>query len=68
VPVAFQIANAEALFSTNNTAFSGASGAAPTGSSAFAWGMPFFYGKQVFLSIWQQAGSLSGPWVAWVPI
>jgi hypothetical protein len=68
VSVAFQIANAEALFSTNNTAFSGAAGAAPAGSSAFAWGMPFFYGKQVFLSIWQQAGSLSGPWVAWAPI
>ncbi|NVO07212.1 MAG: DUF3443 family protein, partial [Rhodoferax sp.] len=65
VTVAFQLANAEALFSTNNTAFSGAAGAAPAGSVSFAWGMPFFYGKSVFLSIWQQAGALSGPWYAW---
>jgi hypothetical protein len=68
VSVDFQIANAEALFSTNNTAFSGAAGAAPAGSTSFAWGMPFFYGRQVYLSIWQQAGSLNGPWVAWAPI
>jgi hypothetical protein len=68
VTVDFQIANAEALFSTNNTAFSGAAGAAPAGSISFAWGMPFFYGRQVYMSIWQQAGSLSGPWYAWASI
>lgn len=68
VTVGFQIGNAEALFSTSNTAFQSLAGAAPTGSVAFAWGMPFFYGRQVYLSIWQQAGSLAGPWVAWTPI
>jgi hypothetical protein len=66
VGVQFQVANAEALFSTSNTAFSGASGAAPAGSTAFAWGMPFFYGKRVYMSIWDitTVGS-AGPWYAW---
>jgi hypothetical protein len=66
VGVQFQVANAEALFSTSNTAFSGASGAAPAGSTAFAWGMPFFYGKRVYMSIWDITtfGS-AGPWYAW---
>ena len=68
VTVNFQIGNVEALFSTNNTAFSDAAGAAPTGSASFAWGMPFFYGRNVYLSIWQQAGALSGPWYAWTPV
>jgi hypothetical protein len=63
--VAFQVGNAEALFSTQNTAFANAAGAAPPGSTTFAWGMPFFYGRQVYLSIWQQAGALDGPWYAW---
>jgi hypothetical protein len=66
--VTFQIGNVEALFSTNNTAFSDAAGSAPGGSSSFAWGMPFFYGRNVYLSIWQQAGSLNGPWYAWTPV
>jgi Protein of unknown function (DUF3443) len=66
--VAFQIGNAETLFSTNNTAFQSLAGAAPAGSTTFAWGMPFFYGRQVFLSIWQQAGSLDGPWYAWTAL
>ena len=68
VKVAFQIGNAEALFSTNNTAFNDAAGATPASSASFAWGMPFFYGRNVYLSIWQQAGALSGPWYAWTPV
>lgn len=68
VSVNFQIGNVEALFSTNNTAFSDSAGAAPTGSASFAWGMPFFYGRNVYLAIWQQAGALTGPWYAWTPV
>jgi hypothetical protein len=68
VAVNFQISNAEAQFSTNNTAFQSLAGAAPAASASFAWGMPFFYGRQVYLSIWQQAGSLDGPWVAWAAL
>jgi hypothetical protein len=66
VSVVFQVGNAEALFSTSNTAFGDAAGAAPTGSTSFAWGMPFFYGKRVYMSIWDITtfGS-AGPWYAW---
>ena len=74
VTVAFQIASYARLALTNNTAFSDLGGAVngsgPSNTyvadtKTFAWGMPFFYGKQVYLSIWQQPGSLNGPWVAW---
>jgi hypothetical protein len=69
VGVQFQVANAEALFSTSNTAFSGASGAAPAGSTAFAWGMPFFYGKKVYMSIWDITSfSSPAPWYAWTAL
>lgn len=75
VGVSFQIGNAEALFSTNNTAFQDAAGAPPVSANpkpgaalTFAWGMPFFYGRQVYLSIWQQAGAVNAPWYAWAPL
>jgi hypothetical protein len=76
VPVRFQVGNAEALFSTSNTAFSDLGGAPPAGpnsSSAFSWGMPFFYGRRVYMSIWDISCASSGtcppqpivPWYAW---
>jgi hypothetical protein len=76
VAVAFQIANYDRLSLTNNTAFSDLAGAVNgrgplntntyvADTKTFAWGMPFFYGKQVYLSIWQQPGSETGPWYAW---
>jgi hypothetical protein len=76
VSVQFQVGNAEALFSTSNSAFSNAAGAAPTGSTAFAWGMPFFYGRRVYLSIWDIACESSHscpvpamlPWYAWTAL
>jgi Protein of unknown function (DUF3443) len=78
VPVNFQIANALVLFGTSNTASSSLGGAVNSldpnaqlwvpNLTTFAWGMPFFYGKQVYLSIWQQAGSENGPWYAWAPL
>jgi hypothetical protein len=77
VTVTFQIANYARLSLTNNTAFSDLAGAVNgrdtvhntyvADTTTFAWGMPFFYGKQVTMSIWQQPGSLSGPWYAWQP-
>lgn len=63
VSVDFSIANANALFSTTNTAFAslgGSAGSANTG--AFVWGLPFFYGRAVYTSIWGQALSANGPW------
>ena len=74
ITLPFQIGNAEALFSTNNTAFSNAAGTAPKGATTFAWGMPFFYGKKVFMSIWDITVPLDNPlvypnsypaWYAW---
>lgn len=74
VTVPFQIGSADGLFSTFNTAFSDLAGAAPSGSTSFAWGMPFFYGKKVYMSIWDITVPLSLPladpqtnpaWYAW---
>lgn len=59
------IANADVLFGTSNTAFAnlgGAAGAANPG--AFVWGLPFFFGKQVYTAIWGQALAQNGPWFA----
>ena len=65
VSVQFNIGNADTLFTTTNTAFGDLAGAPPSTSSgapSFSWGLPFFYGRRVYLSIWQQAGAVSGPW------
>ena len=67
--VQFNVGNAEALFLTTNAAFGDLAGAPPSASStvapSFSWGLPFFYGRRVYLSIWQQAGAVNGPWYAW---
>jgi hypothetical protein len=68
VALRFQIGNAEALFSTSNTAFGSIAGTAPGGSTAFAWGMPFFYGRRVYMSIWDITGPVVAPWYAWTPL
>ncbi|MEY4736987.1 MAG: hypothetical protein RL302_1306 [Pseudomonadota bacterium] len=65
-PVSFTVDNAEAIFSTANTAFAGLAGAPSGAGSTFAWGLPFFYGRRVFLSIWRPSVSL--PWYAWETI
>lgn len=63
--VNFSIISADLLFATSNTAFAtlgGDAGAASPG--AFVWGLPFFFGRRVYSSIWGQALATSGPWVA----
>jgi hypothetical protein len=70
VTVQFGVGNADALFSTANTAFADLAGAAPAsltpGSTSFSWGLPFFYGRRVSLSIWDPASAdilfAGGPW------
>jgi hypothetical protein len=63
--VNFSITSTDVLFSTSNTAFGTLGGAAGSANpGAFVWGMPFFYGRRVFTSIWGQPLSLSGPWVS----
>jgi len=68
VTVGFQVGNAEALFTTQNTAFGELAGVPPA-ANTFAWGLPFFFGKKVFLSIWnpmsQNTASNNLPWYAW---
>jgi hypothetical protein len=66
--VSFTVDNAEAIFSTTNTAFAGLAGAPPGAGSAFAWGLPFFYGRRVYLSMWRQSAPVSTPWYAWESI
>jgi Protein of unknown function (DUF3443) len=71
-PVTITVANAEALFSFNgglNAAFNdlaGASGTSPS-SDYFDFGMPFFYGRKVFVGIEGQAGpgGVVGPYFAY---
>lgn len=59
----FSVANATSLFYTYNTAFDNLAG---TGSStSFDWGLPFFYGRKVFVAIEGQAVGVNlGPFVA----
>lgn len=58
------IASADALFSTSSLAFSNLAGSVKQGANTFVWGMPFFYGRPVFTSIWGKALSPNGPWNA----
>lgn len=46
--VAFNVANADALFSTNNTAFDDLAGES---GNTLAWGLPFFFGRNVFVAL-----------------
>ncbi len=62
--VAFEVASADALFSTSSLALNDLAGSFSTGSPSFVWGLPFFYGRTVYTSIWGQALSPNGPWNA----
>ena len=67
VLVNFDVGNADALFATVNTAFSNLAAPAPAATPTFAWGMPFFYGRRVSMSIWDLM-SAAGPWYAWTSL
>jgi hypothetical protein len=61
--VPFSIANAEQLFSTGNAAFNDLGGPNP---GAFDWGMPFFFGRKVFVAIeGQPTPAGAGPYWAY---
>jgi hypothetical protein len=62
--VAFEISNADLLFSSSSTAFNNLAGTAGQGSGVFAWGLPFFYGRSVYTAIWGQPLATNGPWIA----
>ncbi len=61
-PVAYAVASADVLFGTSSVAFADLAGSAGQGANTFVWGLPFFYGRSVFTSIWGQALSPNGPW------
>jgi len=61
--VAFSIANATALFSTPNAAFNNLGGTNP---GTFDWGLPFFFGRTVFIGIESQLSPAGvGPYWAY---
>lgn len=62
--VDYAVASADLLFGTPSVAFADLAGAAGQGVSTFVWGLPFFYGRSVFTSIWGQTLSPNGPWNA----
>ena len=64
----FSIAAADTLFNANGTfaAFSNLGGSAGSaGSGTFAWGLPFYYGHNVYTAMEQvNAGGTTGPYFA----
>jgi hypothetical protein len=63
--VPFQIGNATSLFSTGNNVFTEL-GARLPGVGGFDWGLPFFFGRPVFIGIEGKSSSLgSGPYWAY---
>lgn len=61
--IAFSVANALVLFSTPNTAFNNLGG---DNAGAFDWGLPFFFGRPVFIGIeGQSSGANVGPYWAY---
>ncbi len=62
--VSFSVANSESLFNGNNLAFNDLAGIGTSGS--FDWGIPFFYGRNVFTAIeGQSTPSGTGPYFAY---
>lgn len=63
-PFSFFIGNATRLFNTSNSAFSELGG--PAFGSGFDWGLPFFYGRSVFVGIDGTSSTLgTGPYWAY---
>jgi hypothetical protein len=61
--VTFSIANADNLFNSSNVLFNNIGG---PNSGVFDWGLPFFMGRNVFVSIaGKTAPGASGPYVAY---
>jgi len=62
----FSIANAEQLFAANPSFYAFNNVAAPAGDpSVFAWGLPFFYGRNVYIAIeTKQTPGGTGPYFA----
>jgi hypothetical protein len=67
IAVPFQVANTVSLVQTNNAAFNNLGGSSGSGpfSNFFDWGLPFFFGRTVFVGIEGQISPLgTGPYFA----
>lgn len=63
--VDFTIGNADTLFGVDGVvALANLGGSVGQGTDTFVWGLPFFYGRSVFTSIWGQPLATNGPWNA----
>jgi len=62
--VTFSIANAETLLSSGNVAFNDIAAPFTAHPEAFAWGLPFFFGRTVFVAIDGQS-TPAGPGPYW---
>jgi Protein of unknown function (DUF3443) len=58
------VSNADSLFNTGATALATLGGTVGQATQTFSLGLPFYYGRQVFTSIWGQALARDGPWYA----
>jgi hypothetical protein len=66
VAVNFSIENADNLFQSNNTAWSTLGGPYTPPPVQFDWGLPFFFGRNVFVAIDQKGTPAgNGPYVAY---
>lgn len=61
---AIAVANADTLFNTGATAFATLGGTVGQAAQTFSLGLPFYYGRKVFTSIWGQQLAPNGPWYA----
>ena len=64
--VTFSVANANTLFSSGNAAFNNLAGAGAGSTLGFDWGLPFFFGRNVFVGIEGQNSptGVAGPYWA----
>ncbi len=66
--VSFSVGNADNLFNSNNTAFDDIGGSFDGGTTfdGFDWGLPFFFGRNVYIGIEGNKSSLgTGPYTAY---
>lgn len=57
----FTVDNATDLFLSSNAAYNDLAAPLGTGTSGFDWGLPFFFGRSVYVGIYQMNAAPAGP-------